>query len=222
MDNLVPTSAAEGDELDAGPDVVDNQRLDEPVAEMDADIRDLSLSALGRRIRHLRQERRMTLQELAEATGLSSSMISLVERGRTSPSIGSLVVIASAFRVPIGDLFLEIDQTTEDPVVRESEQTVVAPWPGVSRRTAKFDRLRGVEISVNEWEPGQQPEPQPAHHAGYEYGLLLDGELTVDVSGATFVLCPGDLICYPSTELHRLRNEGENVARAVWFNLGSL
>ena len=169
--------------FEESPDVAVIQPPDEPVSGLEGDIRDLSLTALGRRIRHIRQERRMTLQDLADATGLSSSMISLVERGRTSPSIGSLVVIASAFRVPIGDLFVEMDQNTEDPVVRESEQTVVAPWPGVSRRTAKFDRLRGVEISVNEWEPGREPEPQPAHHDGYEYGLVLEGELTVDVCG---------------------------------------
>jgi transcriptional regulator with XRE-family HTH domain len=185
------------------------------------EIRDVSLVSLGRRIRHLRQERRMTLQDLAEATGLSSSMISLVERGRTSPSIGSLVVIASAFRVPIADLFVEIDQGREDYVVRCEDQSVVSPWPGVARRTAKIDRLRRVEISMNEWEPNGDTEPQPAHHAGYEYGLLIEGELTVEVEGVTHVLKPGDLISYPSTVLHSLRNAGTDVARAVWVNLES-
>src|SRR5688500_7723682 len=108
------------------------------------------LVALGRQIRHLRQERRMTLQDLALATGLSASMISLVERGRTSPSIGSVVVMASALSVPLADLFAEVDQTREGPVVRLREQSVAEPWSGVSRRTAKVDRLRHIEISVNE------------------------------------------------------------------------
>lgn len=185
------------------------------------EIRDVSLVSLGRRIRFLRQERRMTLQDLADATGLSSSMISLVERGRTSPSIGSLVVIASAFRVPIADLFVEIDKSREDYVVRLTDQSVVSPWPGVARRIAKIDRLRRVEISMNEWEPNGDTEPQPAHHAGYEYGLLIEGELTVEVDGVTHVLRPGDLISYPSTVLHSLRNASETVARAVWVNLES-
>jgi transcriptional regulator with XRE-family HTH domain len=192
---------------------------DEPVES--GQIRDVSLVSLGRRIRHLRQERRMTLQDLAEATGLSSSMISLVERGRTSPSIGSLVVIASGVRVPIADLFVEIDQGREDYVVRLEDQSVVSPWPGVARRTARIDRLRRVEISVNEWEPNGDTEPQPAHHAGYEYGLLIEGELTVEVEGVIHVLKPGDLISYPSTVLHSLRNAGSGVARAVWVNLES-
>jgi transcriptional regulator with XRE-family HTH domain len=202
---------------------IPSESLDKPTDEpADAgEIRDVSLVSLGRRIRHLRQERRMTLQDLAEATGLSSSMISLVERGRTSPSIGSLVVIASAFRVPIADLFVEIDKGREDYVVRFEDQSVVSPWPGVARRTAKIDRLRRVEISMNEWEPNGDTEPQPAHHAGYEYGLLIEGELTVEVEGVTHVLKPGDLISYPSTVLHSLRNAGTDVARAVWVNLES-
>ncbi len=86
----------------------------------------------------------MTLQELSERTGLSTSMISLVERGRTSPSIGSLVVLASALKVPIGELFIEIDQMPDDRVVRAEDQSLVVPWPGVSRRTAKIDRLRRI------------------------------------------------------------------------------
>ncbi len=61
----------------------------------------------------------------------------------------------------------------------------------------------------------------PPVAAGFEYGLMLEGELTVDVDGVTHVLREGDLIGYPSTELHRLRNEGKDVAKAVRFNLGS-
>ena len=190
-------------------------------ATAEATVLDGSLEALGRRIRHLRRERRMTLQELAQATGLSSSMISLVERGRTSPSVGSLVVIASAFRVPMADLFVELDQSLEQYVVRREDQPMVSPWPGVSRRTAKIDRLRRVEISINEWTADGDIEPQPARHVGFEYGILLEGELTVDVEGVTHVLRPGDLIAYPSTELHLLRNSGDTVARAVWVNLDS-
>ncbi len=113
------------------------------------------------------------------------------------------MVIASAFRVPIADLFVEIDQGREDYVVRFEDQSVVSPWPGVARRTARIDRLRRVEISMNEWEPDGGTEPQePAHHAGYEYGLLIEGELTVEVEGVTHVLKAGDLISYPSTVLH--------------------
>src|SRR3990170_1611000 len=62
-----------------------------------------TLIALGARVRELRARRSLTLEGLSDITGLSSSMISLVERGRTSPSIGTLVVIAAGLGVSIPD-----------------------------------------------------------------------------------------------------------------------
>jgi transcriptional regulator with XRE-family HTH domain len=57
------------------------------------------IAAIGSRLRSFRQEREMTLQELADITDLSPSMLSLVERGRAAPSIQSLIVIANALNV---------------------------------------------------------------------------------------------------------------------------
>ena len=128
-------------------------------------------------------------------------------------------MIASAFRVPIADLFVEIDQGREDYVVRFEDQSVVSPWPGVARRTARIDRLRRVEISMNEWEPDGDTRAPTGSPRRLQYGLLMEeGELTVEVEGVTHVLKAGDLISYPSTVLHSLRNAGTDVARAVWIN----
>lgn len=182
--------------------------------------RDESLLALGERIRQARRDRKMTLQDLASATGLSVSMLSLVERGKTSPSIGSLVVVASALQTPVAELVAGIDQRRDGNIIRKRDQPVVSPWPGASRRTAKLDRQRQIEISMNEWEPSSEAEPQPARHEGYEYGLVIDGELTLDLGGSTHVLGAGDLISYPSTTLHRLRNTSNETTRAVWINVG--
>lgn len=179
------------------------------------------LTDLGQRIRRLRRQRDLTLQQLGEETGLSPSMISLVERGRTSPSIGSLVAVASALRVPLKALFDDGLDAEHEYVVRHQDQTVMAPMPGVSRRTAVADSLRHIEISVNEWQPGVATEPRPARHPGFEYGLVLEGQLTVDVEGSRFVLMPGDLASYNSASPHSLHNDGDEVVRAVWVNVGS-
>ena len=66
------------------------------------------LNTIGRNIRQLRMERSLTLQALAEHTGLSPSMLSLLERGKTGPSIGTLVVIAASLGAQMSDL---MDQT---------------------------------------------------------------------------------------------------------------
>src|SRR5947209_349892 len=89
----------------------------EAVAETTAS----TLAAIGCRIRELRQTRELTLQQLADVSGLSTSMLSLVERGRASPSIGSLIVIASALGVAMSDLLVSGEDGEEKIVVRASE-----------------------------------------------------------------------------------------------------
>ncbi|MGH8927281.1 MAG: helix-turn-helix domain-containing protein, partial [Acidimicrobiia bacterium] len=58
-----------------------------------------TLLSIGARIRELRMQRGLTLQGISELTGLSPSLLSLVERGKTSPSIGTLVAVAYALEV---------------------------------------------------------------------------------------------------------------------------
>ena len=70
-----------------------------------------ALAMIGARIRDLRRGRGMTLQQLGDATNLSPSMLSLVERGRTGASIGTLIVISSALGVHMG--FLLSEEKTE-------------------------------------------------------------------------------------------------------------
>ena len=64
-----------------------------------------AIRELGARIRTLRLRRRRTLKQVAAATGLSISMVSMVERGQTNASIGTLVAIAAALDAPMVSLF---------------------------------------------------------------------------------------------------------------------
>ena len=161
----------------------------------------------------------MTVELLAQETGLTTSLIDGMEAGVTTPSTGSLILIASALRVPTSDLFAEVGGRESQRVVRLEEQPVAPTWPGVSRRIVKTDRLRHIEISVNEWEETGGGELH--RHVGFEYGLILEGSLSVEVDNQTYELQPGDIISYSSAELHNMWNSGPGVARAVWVNLDS-
>lgn len=178
-----------------------------------------TLVAIGNRIRELRSQKGLTLQGLGELTGLSSSMLSLVERGQTSPSIGSLVVIASALGVHMSDLVAADDGGARDRVSRAREQPIFETARGVLRRILREDRIRSVEIAINEYAPDTGSSETPVHHAGYEYGIVLEGELTVEVDGTAHVLHQGDLISYASERAHRIWNHGGQRVRALWVNL---
>jgi transcriptional regulator with XRE-family HTH domain len=178
-----------------------------------------TLAAIGVRMRELRQARRMTLQALAAHTGLSPSMLSLVERGRASPSIGSLVVIASALGVTMSDLIVLEPPPEERIVVRASDQHAVETAQHVVRRLLREDRSRGVSIAINEYAPHTGSAEKPVTHDGFEYGYVLEGKLTVEVDGVAYQLGQGDLIAYSSRRPHRFWNHGKRKVRTLWFNL---
>ncbi|MET0565206.1 MAG: cupin domain-containing protein [Acidimicrobiia bacterium] len=191
-------------------------------AQPGTDLMDLAANALlaiGSRIRQLRGERDLTLQALAEMTGLSASLLSLVERGKTSPSIGTLVAIAHAFDVHMTDLVPGAPPTEVLPVLRHDEQRVYATPEGVTRRILRDDRIRGLEVALNEYGPGGRSADSLLHHAGYEYGVVIEGTLTVEMDGDAYELRPGDSIAYDSTHPHRILNRGRGAAKAMWVNL---
>lgn len=193
-----------------------NARAEEHNTDLDAGA---TVAFIGNRIRELRAQRNLTLQALAEHTGLSSSMLSLVERGKTSPSIGTLVAISSALGIHMSDLLDNRSQHREDRVIQADDQPVFVTAEGVKRRVARTDDDRGLELVINEYEPGTGSGSAATHHSGYEYGMVLEGKLTIEVDGERFELKPGDSIAYHSELPHKIVNEGLKHVRAVWVNL---
>lgn len=185
------------------------------VAQATADM----LAAIGERIRTARLAQGMTLQSLAAAANLSPSMLSLVERGRATPSIGSLVVISNCLGVAMSDLVAAGSSANHGVVVRVADQQIVETANHVIRRIIREDRARGVSIAINEYQPNTGNSDQPVSHDGYEYGFVLEGTLSVEVDGTPFALARGDLISYSSRKLHRLWNYTNENVRTLWFNL---
>jgi transcriptional regulator with XRE-family HTH domain len=179
-----------------------------------------TVAAIGNRIRRLRSEQRKTLKALAERTGVSPSMLSLVERGKTSPSIGTLVAISSALGVHMSDLLVDEEEPVQDLVSRRKDQHSFTTPLGVQRRVLRVDRSRGLEIAINEYEPDSGSARELTHHDGYEYGVVLKGRLTIELEGEVpQELRAGDLIAYPSTTPHRIWNHSSSHVQALWLNL---
>lgn len=196
-------------EIPAGDNVLD------AVAETMAS----TLAAIGHRIRKARTDRGMTLQAIAQVSGLSPSMLSLVERGRASPSIGSLIVIANALGIAMSDLVSTPEAREDRLVVRAGEAPIVETAKQVVRRLLREDRERGVSIALNEYEPHTGSTERPISHEGFEYGFILEGQLTVEVDGTSHQLAAGDLIAYDSRRQHKIWNHGGQKVRTLWFNM---
>jgi len=178
----------------------------------------VTLVSIGERIRERRKARKLTLQQLAEGSGLSPSMLSLVERGRTSPSIGSLIVISETLGVTMSEL-VDPRPQPQSFVVRGRDAKVVVGANNVARKVLLEDTLHHVTVAINEYGSGTASNDVPLTHEGFEYGLVLEGQLTVEIDGVAHVLNTGDFISYPSRLPHRISNPGKTTARTAWFNL---
>jgi transcriptional regulator with XRE-family HTH domain len=176
------------------------------------------LRAVGKKLRLRRVERGFTLQAVSDRTGVSAAMLSLVERGKASPSVGTLVAINSLLNLHIPELLGNTSGNGE-VVTRAGKQTVIKPLRGVTHRVIADDQARGLQMTLNQYSRGSANSAEPITHAGFEYGFILDGELEVTVDGETHLLHPGDLISYWSSKPHRIVNRGTKKARALWINL---
>ncbi len=213
--------------------------------------------AIGEKLRAIRQERQMSLRELANKADVSASMLSQIETGKVFPSVRSLYGIANALGVSVDYFFPEqnngqvvaevstastlgamtasemrdakvngsagIDQEfvseIQAPVVHASSRPTIELKGGVtwSRLTALAES--GAEFLEITYEPGAMSGVSMSHHEGREFGLILEGELVVELGFESYTLQKGDSIIFDSTVPHRLVNQSAQPMSAVWVVL---
>jgi transcriptional regulator with XRE-family HTH domain len=176
------------------------------------------LRSVGKKMRIRRAERGYTLQTVANQTGISAAMLSLVERGKTAPSVGTLVAISSVLDLRIPEILGNLSQD-EQVLTKLANQSVIKNLHGVLHRVVTDDNAHGLQITVNQYPRSSSNSPEPITHDGFEYGLVLDGKLEVTVDGKKHLLDAGDLISYRSSQPHRIVNRSTKRATAIWINL---
>lgn len=170
---------------------------------------------VGARVRSLRRERGLTIEQLAAATGLTKGFISQLERDRTAPSLASIARICDALGVRLSHIF---EQEPAPALVRRDER------PAVDGRGATENHL----LSSRDEPRFQAIESELAPGAGagdelnslpgeMEFVYVLEGELELQVGDETHVLGEGDALTYPLAKPHTWRNPSQNdPARVLW------
>jgi len=163
------------------------------------------MKEVSSRIRELRIEKKFTLKDLSEKTGLSVSFLSQVERASSSLAITSLKKIADALEVPITRFFEDFSNDTFH-VKKEEQKPFKLEGSSVTytRLGGEFSG-RSIEPLLVTYPPGSTPEKNFSH-PGEEFYYILEGELIFEVDGKEFILKPGDSIHFPSTLSHAVRN----------------
>lgn len=170
------------------------------------------------RIRLYRERRAISLRKLAEQAGISASLLSQIERGRTEPSISSLRKIAEALSVSIfyllddrvqGDA-AQPDASVARGVVRRSERRrVTLPHSGLRYELLCPDLSGRMEAWMATLDPGAATGDAPRGHLSDEFMLIVSGATELEYGDETLVLEADDSIYLDGTVSHRLRTLGD-------------
>ena len=163
---------------------------------------------IGPRLRALRDRLGLSQRALARKAGVPSSTVSLVESGRTSPSVGSLKRLLDAAGVSLGEFFSAEFETPAKYFYRHDELTDISRGE-VSYRQLGSGQDSSLQILYETYQPGSDSGRVMLSHEGEEGGLVISGRLEVTVDGQSRVLKAGDGYLFPSPLPHRFRNVGD-------------
>ena len=194
---------------------------------------------LGVRLREERLRRGIGVRRLARDLGVSASLISQIETGKSQPSVSTLYAITSALGISVEDVFDRAGPGPGDegapatvlealgafrgrrfgPLVRPAERQMLSLDSGVTwERLGQLPKTH-VDFLRITYAPGgtSSSSGMLMRHEGSEYGYLLSGELVLTLGFEEHRLHPGDAICFESSTPHRYRNDADQPAIGVWF-----
>lgn len=167
---------------------------------------------LGRKIRDLRLRRGLTVQQLAEATGLSKGFVSQVENGRTSPSLATLQDLARSLETSVAYLVVEEDQVPY--VVRRSQRPNMSVNGNGSRvEVISAQPRRNLELLQADLPPGVAMSDKRHFHHGEEVILCVEGRVTLTCGDHVVLLDAGDSCHFDGRVPHLIENAGDTNAR---------
>jgi transcriptional regulator with XRE-family HTH domain len=166
-------------------------------------------------LRELREARGISMRTLATKSGLSANALSMIERGKTSPSVSTLYKLADALGVSITAFFGTETEKKQVVFLKSDERTRMSFTRGV------FEGLGGAQFSGHvepfmlTLESGAASGPHGIVHTGHEFVFCLRGKLEYQVDKQIYQLEAGDSLLFASKLQHKWKNPSSNVTTAL-------
>ncbi len=173
---------------------------------------------IGRKIRQIRLQNKHTLQEIARRIGFTKSYLSMIESGKKSPPIASLIKIAKALHVDITTFFEHKRPEDHFLLVRKGERNVVVRdgtifgyrYESIAP-TKRPKKMEPFIISL----PSKSREGDLFDHEGEELFYVLEGQIRFFYGDKKYSLREGDCIYFDSSIPHRGEGVGRKIAKAL-------
>lgn len=173
---------------------------------------------IGARLRELRKDRGLSIQELADKVSLSIGMISQIERGLSTPSLRSLRLLAEALDVPVSWFFASSKRhAASRHIVRKADRRRLrVPDVGVVQELLSPNAASKIEIYEVTLEAGGSSGPGAYTHEGEKFGLVIEGQMQLLIDNDVHTLECGDSFHFSSKQPHRFENAGSGITRFIW------
>lgn len=170
---------------------------------------------IGSKIKALRTQKGLTLEELASRSELTKGFLSQLERNLTSPSIDSLDDILEALGTNLAEFFKE--NKDEQYLFRENDffvderENCTVHW--IVPNTQK-NQMEPILLEL----PSGGESFEVAPHSGEEFGYVIDGSVILECDGKRSILRKGETFYLHGRTFHSLKNEKKMTAHILWVS----
>jgi transcriptional regulator with XRE-family HTH domain len=161
---------------------------------------------IGQRLREIRARNGFSIRDLARKSGLNVNTLSMIENGRTSPSLETLQQLSFALETPIASFFENSVPQNKIAHYKSSQRPSVAFSNGILEDLGAGMPRRGAETYLVTLEPHSNSGENPIVHTGRETVFCLEGQLTYTIEDQPFLLEPGDSLFFEAHLPHRWQN----------------
>jgi transcriptional regulator with XRE-family HTH domain len=168
---------------------------------------------IAKNLKTFRESRKLSLDKVAELTGVSKTMIGQIERGESSPTIKTIWKIANGLKISFSSLIHNPQPDTV--VIPKSERQTLYEADGKYRVYANFPFGDGrrFEVYTVEIDEGGFLDSESHLEGTEEYLTVFEGELIIHVNEGQYVMKPGDSIRFKADRPHSYHNLGSQMTR---------
>lgn len=190
------------------------------------------MDSLGSRLKAARLSKRLSLRALATSIGVSPSLLSQIENGKSNPSVDTLYDLGRQLGISL-DSLVGYDEPSAATGVEFRPQTdfvfqLSTDAPSLELESGvhwkRLAVIPGIDIEpiMVTYQPGASSsiEGKFMQHFGYEYLVLISGQLTLRLEFDSHSLQPGDSFAFDSKRPHLFVNSGDEPAQAFWYVCG--
>lgn len=172
----------------------------------------LFILEVGRRIKQKRVEKRMTLQELAEKSGVSKGLVSQIENGRTIPSLPVMLGIIQSLEIEVSDFFQGLSLL--EPTILLNRKADYVPFEKEDAKGFDYKRMmmRNLPASTIDFallDLSRDARREEVTTDAYEFIFVVKGQTDYCVNGQTFLLQEGDSLFFDGRLSHVPKNSSQ-------------